>query len=305
MTETTPAEQAERRTRYASAMARRDGDTWPTAYESDEADYLRRADAAIVVADAEQAEMRERHKAGLRRADRINNELMEEVQRYAEGKERPVLWSVYNAMHRRADSAESTVARVRRLHDRLATETELASPDDRITRADAAERIAAALDMRPASGPGRADGEPQQDECSASRSGHCLREAESETACDTEAGECVHGGKPGGEVQQDETQAFTIQVWPLARVLTEARCGSEDWTWDEEWADLDRRHAESGYLAKLEQDIRANGITMPVLIGTDGRIWDGHHRLRIAVRAGIGYVPVEVPAAVSQPGKEA
>ncbi|MFE9432888.1 hypothetical protein [Streptomyces sp. NPDC006640] len=115
----------------------------------------------------------------------------------------------------RAERAEAAVVRVRRLHDRLATETELASPDDRITRADAAERIATALDMRPASGPGRADGEPQQDECSASRSGDCLREAESETACDTEAGECVHGGKPGGETQQDETQA-PVDPWSIS-----------------------------------------------------------------------------------------
>lgn len=36
------------------------------------------------------------------------------------------------------------------------------------------------------------------------------------------------------------------------------------------------------------------GITMPVLIGNDGRLWDGHHRLRIAVRLGIPFVPVEV-----------
>lgn len=44
---------AERRTRYAAAIAVRDGDTWPTTYENDEADYLRRADAAIAVTDAE------------------------------------------------------------------------------------------------------------------------------------------------------------------------------------------------------------------------------------------------------------
>ncbi|MFD5708747.1 ParB N-terminal domain-containing protein, partial [Bacillus subtilis] len=74
----------------------------------------------------------------------------------------------------------------------------------------------------------------------------------------------------------------------------EVRCGSQEWSWDEEWADLDRRHAETGYLAKLEQEISENGITMPVLIGSDGRLWDGHHRLRIAVRRGIGYVPVEI-----------
>ncbi|MCX4809039.1 ParB N-terminal domain-containing protein [Streptomyces sp. NBC_01239] len=93
--------------------------------------------------------------------------------------------------------------------------------------------------------------------------------------------------------QQTETPA-DVQVWPLQRILAEVRCGSQDWTWDEEWTDLDRRHVETGYLAKLEQQIRENGITMPVLIGSDGRLWDGHHRLRIAVRLGIDYVPVEV-----------
>ncbi|MGW4270832.1 hypothetical protein ACWEGQ_00340 [Streptomyces seoulensis] len=85
-----------------------------------------------------------------------------------------------------------------------------------------------------------------------------------------------------------------IEVWPLTRVLAEVQCGSKDWSWDEEWADLDRRHAATGYLAKLEQQIRENGITMPVLVGSDGRLWDGHHRLRIAARLGIGYVPVEL-----------
>lgn len=58
-------------------------------------------------------QLREKHKAGLRRADEINNELMAEVQRYAEGTERPVLWSVYNAMHLRAANAESALNRVR------------------------------------------------------------------------------------------------------------------------------------------------------------------------------------------------
>ncbi|NJP75707.1 ParB N-terminal domain-containing protein, partial [Streptomyces sp. C1-2] len=74
----------------------------------------------------------------------------------------------------------------------------------------------------------------------------------------------------------------------------------------EEWADLDRRHADTGYLDTLEAQIRENGITMPVLVGSDGRLWDGHHRLRIAVRAGIGYVPVEIvpPAGPAAPAKE-
>jgi hypothetical protein len=93
---------------------------------------------------------------------------------------------------------------------------------------------------------------------------------------------------------QDASFPGPFQVWPLERILRDVAVGSGDWTWDEEWADLDRRHAETGYLNTLEQQIRDNGITMPVLIGNDGRLWDGHHRLRIAVRLGIGYVPVEV-----------
>ncbi|MFE5591478.1 hypothetical protein [Streptomyces sp. NPDC056549] len=60
--------------------------------------------------EAEIARLHDAHKESLRRADQVNNELMEEVQRYAEGTERPVLWSVYNRMHNRALSAEAMLA---------------------------------------------------------------------------------------------------------------------------------------------------------------------------------------------------
>ncbi|MFE5301834.1 hypothetical protein [Streptomyces sp. NPDC056632] len=99
---------------------------------------------------------------------------------------------------------------------------------------------------------------------------------------------------PTNHGTETEARCCDVQVWPLARVLRDVRCGSKDWTWDEEWADLDKRHAATGYLGTLEQQIRADGVTRPVLIGSDGRLWDGHHRLRIAVRLGIGYVPVEI-----------
>ncbi|MFG3170610.1 hypothetical protein [Streptomyces sp. NPDC048200] len=113
MTETTPAERRERYAAPLYALMRQNG------WDGERTEPVVREmglvlDAVIAVADAEQAEMRERHKAGLRRADRINNELMEEVQRYAEGKERPVLWSVYNAMHRRAADAETALETLRR-----------------------------------------------------------------------------------------------------------------------------------------------------------------------------------------------
>ncbi|WP_097922075.1 hypothetical protein [Streptomyces sp. wa1063] len=50
---------ADRRDRYAAAMAMRDGHPeWPVRYEDDERDYRRRADAVMAVADAEQASLR-------------------------------------------------------------------------------------------------------------------------------------------------------------------------------------------------------------------------------------------------------
>lgn len=53
-------------------------------------------------------------------------------------------------------------------------------------------------------------GEPVQiavtSECTVSLSGRCLREAESGTACDTDAGECVHGGNPAVEARQPGTE---------------------------------------------------------------------------------------------------
>lgn len=78
------------------------------------------ADGTVPLLLGEIDRLRERHKASLRHADQINNELMEEVQRYAEGEERPVLWSVYNRMHGRAIRAEGALGRVRRIALRLA-----------------------------------------------------------------------------------------------------------------------------------------------------------------------------------------
>ncbi|MCQ6250885.1 hypothetical protein [Streptomyces malaysiensis] len=49
----------------------------------------------------------------------------------------------------RAERAEATLTRVRQLHDNLAADTAIATTDDEITRGQAAERIATALDGAP------------------------------------------------------------------------------------------------------------------------------------------------------------
>jgi len=81
--------------------------------ESVRADKAEAEVSALRAAHAAEAEqLREQHKASLRHADQLNNELMEEVQRYTAGTERPVLWSVYNAMHLRALDAETKAGRL-------------------------------------------------------------------------------------------------------------------------------------------------------------------------------------------------
>jgi hypothetical protein len=88
--------------------------------------------AALAEMRATIERLRARHKASLQHADKVNNELMEEVQRYADGTERPVLWSVYNDMHKRAATAEAERDRLRRMADETPQPTEVvhACPPD-------------------------------------------------------------------------------------------------------------------------------------------------------------------------------
>jgi ParB-like chromosome segregation protein Spo0J len=68
--------------------------------------------------------------------------------------------------------------------------------------------------------------------------------------------------------------------------------GSEDWDWPSEWAEI-AQHNAGVTLANLIGYIAVNGISEPVLLGDDGRVWDGHHRLMVARLLGIRTVPVE------------
>lgn len=91
----------------------------------------------------------------------------------------------------------ATIERVRRLHDNLDTETDLASPDDEITRGAAARKIAAALDgwTDPAELRRMADGpQPPLPRCTCG-----------ETVCESELCDCDSAPCPvdhADEVQQ-------------------------------------------------------------------------------------------------------
>lgn len=70
-----------------------------------------------------------------------------------------------------------------------------------------------------------------------------------------------------------------------------------DWTWNDEFHDLMTNDRE--YMLDLIEDIKANGIQKPVLLGDDRRVWDGHHRVVAALAIGMKQIPIELAVARS------
>jgi len=62
-------------------------------------------------------------------------------------------------------------------------------------------------------------------------------------------------------------------------------------TWSAEFNWLRENHAPQ--LRALFLSVLQNGIREPLLIGDDGRLWDGHHRLYVAHSLGFKHVPVK------------
>ena len=81
-----------------------------------------------------------------------------------------------------------------------------------------------------------------------------------------------------------------METKPLAQVLATYRDGDEH-GWATEFAWLRSHHAEQ--IEALASSIREVGMHSPILLGSDGRIWDGHHRLCVADSLGLDDVPVE------------
>lgn len=83
--------------------------------------------------------------------------------------------------------------------------------------------------------------------------------------------------------------------WNLPRLMHEYRPGSqpEPWSWSDEYEHLWGSAEHATRTRVLADDIAVNGQKEPVLAGGDGRIWDGHHRIVIAVRLGLHAVLVD------------
>lgn len=67
-----------------------------------------------------------------------------------------------------------------------------------------------------------------QRECTASVSGDCLREAQSETACDTTSGECVYGGQPAGQDQPHDRRERYAAAIRTAAHSCDGDCGQDE-----------------------------------------------------------------------------
>jgi ParB-like chromosome segregation protein Spo0J len=60
--------------------------------------------------------------------------------------------------------------------------------------------------------------------------------------------------------------------------------------WPAEFAFLRTFHAHK--IADITASVAREGFKEPIFLGTDGRIWDGHHRLAVAEALNYGELPV-------------
>lgn len=86
----------------------------------------------------------------------------------------------------------------------------------------------------------------------------------------------------------------TLVKMPLASIVAFWRPGSFDWTWKEEFEDL----VHDPVTDRVRERVALEGIGFmdhiaPVLLGNDGRVWDGHHRICIALEQELQHLFVE------------
>ena len=67
--------------------------------------------------------------------------------------------------------------------------------------------------------------------------------------------------------------------------------GDEE-SWIKTFRQIEYMHRGSSYLSDLMYSIQTEGMKEPILLGNDGRIWDGHHRLYIADQLKLESIPV-------------
>lgn len=82
---------------------------------------------------------------------------------------------------------------------------------------------------------------------------------------------------------------------PVSQIITFWRPGSCDWSWAEEYADV----MSQARTQPVRERVKNEGFGFvdhlaPVLLGSDGRVWDGHHRICLAIEQGVPELMVEM-----------
>lgn len=76
--------------------------------------------------------------------------------------------------------------------------------------------------------------------------------------------------------------------------------GSHDWSWAEEYLDVMSHERTAKILDRVQKEgIDFQDDIAPVLLGSDGRVWDGHHRICLALKLGLTHLNVEMANANS------
>ena len=81
-----------------------------------------------------------------------------------------------------------------------------------------------------------------------------------------------------------------MKLAKLQDILDNYKDGDEH-GWEIEFRFLRLEHSDR--IEELSAEVLRDGMKEPVLLGSDDRVWDGHHRLCVADLLGMEYVPVE------------
>lgn len=84
-----------------------------------------------------------------------------------------------------------------------------------------------------------------------------------------------------------------LQTISLKELLTKWRPGSYEWSWEDEMFDLIEKSRTKEVFQQVEQlGIGFANHEDPIQLGNDGRVWDGHHRIIVAIVRGIEHLDV-------------
>lgn len=85
-----------------------------------------------------------------------------------------------------------------------------------------------------------------------------------------------------------------VERMAVRTVFETWRPGSHAWGWAEEYADIMAQEKTPHIRARVDAEgIGFQDHIAPILLGSDGRVWDGHHRLCLARERGLATVMVE------------